>query len=777
MRRDLFWGVFLMFETTFLRLSCATAIALIPLGISATPAAAQARGTFDVPAMPLAEAIARIAEQGGVRIAVDPDAIHNLRSSPVRGVRTAEAAARAAVRGLPLGVTRNGDGSLDIGNEILVIAQRDPAETDVLVNQTSTSSRTGLSLRDQPRNVTIISSKLIEQQQALTIVDALRNAGGVTVNTGTVQGGNTYAVRGFASGGIVNGLPSGSALGGNAGVAQPIATVERIEVLKGPDALLAGIANLGGMINIVTKKPFAGQLLTASAETGSWGQARLTVDANNALNTSGTVSARITAVAGTADRNFGGYVGNEDYLFAPSLRFKNERTDIVLDVSASDQTFGANPFTTVGPTNQILDRPRNRSILSPDQSIRIGTTRLHADVTQEVNGWLTLAVRGQHEAQRIAFSNYATLGVIDAEGTTFVMGSTNENRVDSDAVDGFARIKLKTGSVAHVLVAGATHSWADTDSYSASAPFADMVDILTTRISAPVPVADTMDYTLKTTQFGQYAQYMASFWKLKLLAGVRRNEYQSTIRYPGRTGNTQKSTATTPNFGIVLDVTPNLTAYTSLLRGYSPTFGLDARNNKLPDIRSRNWETGVKLLLFKGGAMLNASYFEVRQSNAVASDPAHQGKFLALPGQQGKGIDINLTGRILTGWTATGSFTRTDYSMLSPGAFGSQVVGQPRDQYSVYSAYERKLADHVTAGLGAGLFGRSGASADTEGAFIVPAARQVDVNAFVQVGPVDLNLGVRNLLDRENYNITYTRSYLPYAEPRNWRLTARWKLR
>lgn len=771
------------FSPTILRLAARASILAIAVPLAATPAAAQrapAAAPLSIPAMPLADALQRIQAQTGITVTYDPDAIHDLISTPVADARDAPAAVRQAVRGTALVVHTDKSGIV-VTSDILVVAQRDEAETSLLVRDATTSTRTGQSLRDQPRSVQVISSKLIAEQQAQTITDALRNAGGVSINTATVQGGVGYSVRGFGAGGIVNGLPAASNSGVAAGTTQPIANVERVEVLKGPDALLAGANSLGGTVNIVTKKPDAEARLYVAAETGSWSQARITIDANNALNDSRTVSARVIASAATADRNFGGYRGNEDYLFAPSLRFKDARTDVVVGVSLGNQLFGMTPFL---PLNFATNKPYDVAIGRPltkveDQGIQIKTTRFYGEATRKFGDWLTLVARAQHEKLNLTIKQYSPYAVLDDAGTLLIGDGQSQQKGTADAVDAYARINVDTFGIDHTLTAGYTYTNNDTTSYSSY--FGGMFPYnFLTETAPPPPQApiDSTDYLLTSTQNGYYAQYLAKFWKLSLLAGVRHNVFQSRLNnYYSRTTSTERGTSTTPSFGAVFDVTDDLAVYGSLAYGYTPVFTLDRNRNKLPDTTSRNIEGGVKLDLFGDKVLVNASWFKLRQSNMIITDPTDFRYQIAIPGQQGTGIDLNVSGEILPGWQVQGSYTRTKYEYLTFSQFGNVVVGQPKDQYSLYSSYRRKLNGDVTAGLGAGLFGRSSASVDTTGSYRVPAALQVDLNSFLTIAGFDVNLGVRNLFDRRNYGITYSSTYIPIAETRNWRLTVGYRFK
>lgn len=731
-----------------------------------------APGTISLPSMPLREVLASIAERTGTPVAIDPNAPSDLRSRPVTHAQDAMAAVQQAIAGSGLTVDTNPNGGLMVVRDIVVIARRDEAETGVLIRRTSSSSRLGESLRNQARNTQVIGARVLAEQQAQTIPDALRNAGGVSVNTATVQGGTGYSIRGFGSGGVQNGLPGATSSGVAAGVTQSIANVERVEVLKGPDALLAGINNLGGTINIVTKKPSAEPYLYVSGEIGSFGQVRGTIDATNALNDGKTISARVVATAASSNHNFGGYRGNEDYLFAPSLRFKNDRTDVVLSISASNQIFGLQPFVPLNPkTNSPFAYPRDKAIVSPNQYMRIGTTQYYGEATQKVGDWLTLVARAQHQDLNLDINYYSVLFVADPSGVVGLFNSASRQTGTADAVDGYARVNVTTGLVAHTLVGGYTHVHNMTRSFSASGQNLLFQNIFTDPAPPPLLPVKQQDYRLSSSQDGYYGQYSAKLGPIRLIAGVRHNEYNSTIAFPRRNGTPQSSGATTPNFGAIVDVLPNVSVFGSLLWGYSPTFTPDRNGNRLPDVKSRNAETGVKVDLFGDRLFLVASYFKLRQSNLIITDPTNTRYSIAVPGQQGEGIDLNLTGEIVKGWQVQASLTRTDYTFLTSSKFGDTVVAQPRDQYSVYTSYHRTVADHVTAGLGAGVYGRSAASVNRLGTYYVSAAVQTDVNAFLTVGKLNLNLGVRNLFDRDNFGITYSSSFIPRQEPRSWRLT------
>lgn len=749
------------------------------LGVTApSPVSAQTERNVDinVPAMPMATALEQIGAQSGAEVSFDPDAIKQLTSRPVRGATSARQALQEAIAGTNLVISQSPNGGFDIIGGIVVFARRDEAETSILVRQASTSDRNGLGLRDQPRNTQVISSKLIEQQQALDVSDILRNAGGVSVQVNNPNTGASYSVRGFNASGLVNGLSGGSQYGVQSGANQPVANIERVEVLKGPDALLSGFDNLGGNVNVVTKKPSAETRLAVTAETGSFGLVRGVIDANSAITADKKLSGRIIASAQTMDHNYGGYTGNEDYLYAPSLRFKDSRTDIVIGASLSKAITGITAYTLFdNKTFQLIERDPSVPIYSPDATIRVQTNRFYFDATRELVPGIDVVVRGMHDnttlrlaVPQVGYSRQGDL-VVDISGS--------QQKGSSDAIDGFVRIKTNVSDFLKLrLNVGYNYSRGDTVQRSGTTftriPNPPLGENTTLPVQ-PFPPLGAPLLRAAGKQEGVYGQALLEFWKVKLLGGLRKNWFESTttLLFPGAPPPvTNNKSGVTPNTGIVFDATKQLSFFATYSRGEQAVFTTGVGGVILPNIRTTNKEAGLKLDLFGERATINASYFDIQQDNTIVFNPT-LGGLTSGPGQRGRGIDLNISGQLLPGWTVLGSYTRTKYSLLTQSASQTTVARQPRDTYSIYSNYRTRISDAVSGGMSVGLYGRSSSYADVLGRYQVPAARQIDVNGFLTVAGFDINLGIRNIFDRRNYNTTSAFTYVPVDEPRNVRLT------
>lgn len=761
-------------------LSIHLATAGIIASVIALPNAAAAQDrTLSLPAQPLRDALEKIATWSGKPVNIDPDAVKGLTSRPVSDARDADDAVTQATRGLPIARDQDADGNPTVANDILVVARRDEAETSVLVRSATTSSRLGQSLRDQARNTQVISSKLLKDQQAQTLSEALTNAGGVVLNQATVQGGVSFSVRGFSSNGAINGLPSAGSSSFASGATQSLANIERIEVLKGPDAILLGGDSLGGTINIVTKKPSIEERLYVSGDTGSFGLIRGTIDANRAISADNRWSARIIATAASADRNFGGYRGNEDYLFAPSLRYKNGVTDVVLSSTFSTQIFGMVPYTVLNPaTGKPYNVAFNRPLLGGrEQFTRNGNTQVNLEVTQKVTDWLTVVARGQHTESRFSLAQYSPFALL-APGLLLVNSSGVRQQLNMDVVDTYARANFDTGVFNHKIVAGYTHLDNRTSALDATDGTFLPYPFLTPTALPPLANRYSFSNSEFRKQDGFYGQYQLGFWKVHLVAGLRHNKTDvlSTIANRNVLRTTRiKTDITTPNYGAVVDITDKFSVFGTLAYGFLPTFNSGVGGIRLPDIKTRNAETGIKWDLFEDRMVLNASYFSIRESNRIR----RIGNFdTATPGILGRGIDINLSGEPIRGLSIVAAYTRTNYRFLSfDPRIGGIVNAQPRDVYSLYSSYRHTVSRDVTAGLGAGVSGRSSSAVDSLGVYRLGGTLQADLNAFAMIGKFDINVGVRNVFDRQNYFPTIASTYVPLGEPRNWRVSVGYRFK
>lgn len=199
-----------------------------------------------------------------------------------------------------------------------------------ILNKTSTdANKMHVGYLETPQVYNSVSRVVLEKQIATTIEDAMHNIPGVTKlwdATGRTDGGSFFTSRGFNT--------STRARNGLANIASTnldMANIERIEVIKGPNATLFGsvITSYGGVINRITKKPLFEDRNTVTIAAGTQGFYRGQLDLNKKI--SKTIAARLNA-AWQNQESWQDIGAQKTYLIAPSFTFRpSEKLQIDLE--------------------------------------------------------------------------------------------------------------------------------------------------------------------------------------------------------------------------------------------------------------------------------------------------------------------------------------------------------------------------------------------------------------------------------------------------------------
>ena len=194
------------------------------------------------------------------------------------------------------------------GQTVVVTGQRD----DYAVETTRTATRTETALRDTPQAVTALSEKQIEDRAFRSIADVMRAVPGASPAQGeghrdqVVLRGNNSTADFFVDG-----------LRDDAQYYRPLYNLDRVEVLRGPNAMTFGRGGGGGVVNRVTKQPLFETFGTGTASVDSFGAWSIDGDANVPLNEQ--VAARLNAVR-EAFRNHRDVFDGRLYAINPTLR-------------------------------------------------------------------------------------------------------------------------------------------------------------------------------------------------------------------------------------------------------------------------------------------------------------------------------------------------------------------------------------------------------------------------------------------------------------------------
>ena len=605
----------------------------------ATPPTEPQTYIFEIEAGPLDVALAAFERTAAATVVVAGGAtLDGLSTAGVVGMHSAEQALAVLLTGTGLQSRVTGVGAfalivrLDEGLEVVGHAAYEAAATDA-------GTKTYTPLRDVPQAITVLTRAMIADQSMQGLADVIRYVPGVGVSQG--EGNRDAAVfRGNSSTGdfFVDGIRD------DVQYFRDLYNVERVEALKGPNAMIFGRGGAGGVINRTTRQADWTTVREATLQAGSFDNRRAAFDIGDRLGNRAAV--RATAMY----ENSGSYredVGLERYGINPTFafamtprtfvragyeRFHDERTaDRGIPswngrpVETSASTFFGNPdasvaHVTVDAFTASLDHRFGRQA-----SIR-NRTRLASYDKFYQNVYASGVVRPDGESVPISAYNNRT-------GRQNVFSQTDLN------------VQASTGRIAHTLVFGAELGRQETANYRETGYFGAAASVLVPvsapRVSAPVDFrqsATDNDNRGVATVAAVYAQDQVQLSRyVQAVVGVRYDDLHVAFRN-NRTGTDIDTVdrLIAPRAGLVIKPVEAVSVYTSYSLAYVPRAGeqlasLTLSNQALEPEQFRNYELGAKWDL-RPSLSFTTALFRLDRTNVVIPDPVDPTRSLLVDG-------------------------------------------------------------------------------------------------------------------------------------------------
>lgn len=643
--------------------------------------------------------------------------------------------------------------------------------------RTTSATRTDTPIREIPQSVTVVPRQVAEDTAATRVEDLLTYAGGVVRQNNL--GGlalREVAIRGFATGEFYR---NGFSI--NRGYQSPpdAASIERVEVLRGPASLLYGRGDPGGTFNIITQQPLPFASYGATGFFDHRGSARGTFDATGPLNREGTVAYRLGgAVENT--RSFREFVEGDRLFLAPVLTWRaTPDTTVTLEAELlrSDQTLDRG---VVAVGNRLGAVPIRRFLGEPNQGrLRTENAVVQLRAEHRLNNDWTARVGGQYLGGSLvgdAIENNRLL----ADGRTLRRERRFRDYEWGD-LDLQANVtgRFATGPLQHTLIAGLEYeTYRNREilfrSNVNATPYT--IDIFAPAYGRPPPplASRSTDTLEKIHTYAAFVQDQVAITpKLKAVAGVRveRFEQEFASRTGGGLTTEQAKTAAVPRVGLLYDLTGSVSVYGSVARSFRPNRGGDVAGRPFAPENGMAYEVGAKFDLLDGRLGVTAAVFQIERENVLTPDPANTAFSIVAAEARSRGFDVTVAGELAPSWRVIGGYAYVDAETTRGNAAlpaGSALLNIPRHSASLLSVYEFRDGPLAGLGVGGGVnhVGSRAGQADNP-AFRLPSYTTVDALAYYRITKnVRVNLNVLNLFDKEYYERSFSNVFVSPGAPR-----------
>jgi outer membrane receptor for ferric coprogen and ferric-rhodotorulic acid len=680
-------------------------------------------------------------------------------------------------------------------DEVIVVTGRYTVDERI-----DTATGLGLTVRETPQSVTVITQQRITDQNLETIADVVRNTAGVSlVEVDDVR--NVFNARGFEITNYqIDGVPLSWSLAGDA--AETLADVsifERVELVRGATGLLTGAGDPSASINLVRKHAEARDLQGyLSASLGSWNNRLIETDVAGALTSSGAIRGRFVAKYEQGESYIDLFDSDKTVFYGVIEADLSEAT--TLRLGASQQTinptaplWGALP--TFNDDGSYTHLPRSQSTSADWAYWDTQNTNYFANIDHELsNGW------------RIAFNYNRLINSAEVEllylygtmnATTGVGLATYPYRSDGESIQDSFDIQLRGDyplfGREHEFTIGALHSEQNADTYAfpATGPnaFLPATSLFTWDGNFPRPEFSNVgshDQDIETEQTGYYAATRLNLTDaFKVIGGARISSWDRVGSQYGATENYSADDVVVPYVGALYDLTPNHRLYASYTEIFQPQNLRDESGAALDPILGEAYEMGLKSSFFNEALQTSFAVFSIQQDGlgqptggVVAGSSPPEQAYRASEGATSQGFEIEVLGRVTDNWNVSLGYAQFEIE----DAAGADVnTDQPRKSFSLFTTY---AFDGSLAGLtvGGGVTWRDYAYSNaTNPVTLAPARIEQDAYALVNLmaryaltDNVSLQANVDNLFDEAYYSqISYFSQYR-YGAPRNYTLALRY---
>ncbi|HDX8355703.1 TPA: TonB-dependent siderophore receptor [Aeromonas dhakensis] len=559
-----------------------------------------------------------------------------------------------------------------------------------------------------------------------------------------------------------------------------LGNTERVEVLKGPAAVLYGRGSTGGIVNRVSKKPQKGLESSVSAQVGSFDSRRLAADLNGEAGEQ--VQVRLNLAQEDKD-SFRNGVTSKRTLLAPSVNWEiNDKLNWLLQYERNEHD--RTPDRGIPGVN---GRPAD----VPKEYVYSDTSRdFIDDVAQSTRSRLSWDINDQWQLrQQLGYtsldSQFDNTYVTSVKGDKVTRARWQQDLkanslISNTEVEG----QLQTGPVEHRLLVGFEQNWQERTpklyQNATAIPAGNLYD------PGSLPTYDgamklSSDANHKVRGYGLYVQDQLSLGDWHLLAGLRRDDFTVTSRRNDlNKEETVSVTSLSPRLGLVWNPIEEHAFYASYSKTFTPVGGEligitpGDKNNNLDPQHTRLYEGGVKSDWLDGRLATTLSLYRLEMYNKRSKDPLDPTKVILTGLQRTEGIELSARAQLTDELYLRGGIAIQDAEQVKADADlqGKRPMNVSRQNGELFAGYQSGKQ---------GWFGETGVTAvgdrfaDNANTTTLPGYARFDARAGYRWQQWETQLSVENLTDHDYFVSATSASQIMPGTPRQLHLSAAYR--
>jgi catecholate siderophore receptor len=645
--------------------------------------------------------------------------------------------------------------------KVTVTAEHD--SDGYLAERSRTATRTDTPLLDVPQSVSVVTKDLIKDQSMQSLADLVRYVPGA----GAAQGeGNrdTVILRGNSSTSdfFMDGVRD------DVEYYRDFYNVDRVEVLKGPNAMIFGRGGAGGVVNRVSRQANWQPVREFSLQGGSWDNRRASADFGDALND--RVALRVTGM----------YEDSESY--RDDVTFERTGVNPTVAIELGDAT-----VLRLSYEYYDYDRTADRGIPSengrpyvtgestffgnPDRSTTYATVNLGTVVVDhDFGGGVQLRNRTLYGDYDKFYQNVFAGGPVDPATDVVMLSAYNNQQLRENLFNQTdLTFSAATGSIGHEFLVGMELGRQTTDNVRNTGFFADgspslFVPAADPNVSVPVTFSPTeTDNTNRgrATIAALYVQdqvQLSPAWVAVL--GLRYDSFgmDFTDRRGAGTRVETSDDLLSPRGGLIYKPAEDISLYASYSMTYVPRAGaqlasLSITNAAFDPEEFENLEVGAKWDA-SAALSLTAAVYRLDRRNVIIPDPADPTRSILVDGQRTEGVEVGVSGRLTDAWSIQGGYAYQD-GQLTEQLGGARLAQLPKNVASLWNRYDF----NPSWGVGLGVIYQDEMFAAADNLVTLPGFTRVDAAVYYAPSEeIRFQVNVENLLDE---------NYYPYAHNNN----------